>query len=40
VFERLALALACALPAAAAAQDCAPDVLDLRDGDTALRFRV
>jgi uncharacterized membrane protein (UPF0127 family) len=35
-----AAALACLLPAAAAAQDCAPDALDLRGPDLALRFRV
>jgi uncharacterized membrane protein (UPF0127 family) len=41
VFESgAALALACALPAAAAAQDCAPDVVDLRGPDMALRFQV
>jgi uncharacterized membrane protein (UPF0127 family) len=34
------LALALLLPAAAAAQECVPDALDLRDQDTALRFRV
>ncbi len=38
--RRLVLAAACATPLAAAAADCAPDVADLRDADTTLRFHV
>ncbi|MFO1209620.1 MAG: DUF192 domain-containing protein [Amaricoccus sp.] len=36
----LALALALAGAAAGRAADCAPDVVDLRDADTSLRFHV
>ncbi len=36
----LALAAACLAPLAAAAADCAPGVVDLRDADTTLRFNV
>ncbi len=36
----LLLAAALAAPGAAAAADCAPDVVDLRDGATEVRFRV
>jgi hypothetical protein len=33
-------ALLAATPGTASAQDCAPDVLDLRDSDSTLRFQV
>jgi uncharacterized membrane protein (UPF0127 family) len=38
--SELALALTLALAGAAQAADCAPDVVDLRDGGNSLRFHV